>query len=197
VYLDVGMRLTRLVAGDLFRYLLPSTLGAMAIVLAKGWTGLPREAGLESVCGCDEEVVLRTAIPQDADQLALLSGQLGYPVTPEQTGRRLEAIQGDESHAVFVAEGAGGRVIGWVHVFVRQLLSVGRHAELGGIVVLAEQRGHGLGRLLMEQAEGWARDRGCEVVYVRSNMNRERAHRFYEGIGYEQIKTSRVFLKRI
>ena len=31
VYLDGGMRLTGLAAGDLFRYLLPSPLAAMAI----------------------------------------------------------------------------------------------------------------------------------------------------------------------
>jgi len=74
---------------------------------------------------------------------------------------------------------------------------VERHAELGGVVVFAEQRGRGLGRLPMEQAEGWARDGGCEVAYVRSNVAHERAHRFYEGIGYEHIKTSRVFLKRM
>lgn len=150
-----------------------------------------------SECVCDEVVVLRTAIPQDAERLAVLSAQLGYPATPEQMGRRLEAIQGDENHAVFVAEGAGGQVTGWVHVFIRQLLLVDRHAELGGVVVLAGQRGRGVGRLLMERAEVWARARGCEAVYVRSNVARERAHRFYEGIGYEQIKTSRVFLKRM
>lgn len=149
----------------------------------------------ESVC--DEEVVLRTVRPQDADRLAVLSAQLGYPATPEQIGRRLQAIQDDENHGVFVVESTDGQVIGWVHVFVRQLLLVSRHAEIGGIIVLAEQRRRGLGRRLMERAEGWARDRGCEAVYVRSNETRERAHRFYEGIGYEQIKTSRVFLKRV
>lgn len=146
---------------------------------------------------CDEGVVLRTAIPQDADRLAVLTAQLGYPATPEQIGRRLEAIRGDENHVLFVAEGVGGQVTGWAHVFVRQLLQVDRHAELGGVVVLAEQQSRGLGQLLMERAEDWARDKGCEAVYVRSNVTREGAHRFYEGIGYEQIKTSRVFLKRI
>jgi GNAT superfamily N-acetyltransferase len=49
----------------------------------------------------------------------------------------------------------------------------------------------------MEQAEGWARDRGCGAVYVRSNVARERAPRFFEGIGYEQIKTLCVFLKEL
>ena len=150
-----------------------------------------------SGCGCDEVAVLRVAVPQDAERLAVLNAQLGYPARPEQVARRLEAIQGDRDHAVFVAQGAGGQVTGWVHIFVRQLLVIDRHAELGGLVVLEEQRGRGLGRLLMERAEVWARDRGCEEMYVRSNVARERAHRFYEGIGYEQIKISGVFLKRM
>ena len=150
-----------------------------------------------SGCGGDEVAVLRAAIPQDAERLAVLNAQLGYPARPEKVARRLEAIQGDKDHAVFVAQGTDGQVTGWVHVFVRQLLVVDRHAELGGLVVLEEQRGRGLGRLLVERAEVWARDRGCEALYVRSNVAREQAHRFYEGIGYEQIKTSRVFLKRV
>jgi len=77
---------------------------------------------LGSECDCDEVVVLRTAIPQDAERLAVLSTQLGCRTTPEQIGRRLEAIQGDENHALLVAEGAGGPVTCWVPVFVRQLL---------------------------------------------------------------------------
>jgi GNAT superfamily N-acetyltransferase len=140
-------------------------------------------------------VSTRAASLQDVSQLTILCEQLGYPATPAQMLRRLEAIQGARDHAVFVAQAASGPVIGWIHVFVRQLLMVDRHAEIGGLVVLAGQRGCGIGRLLIEQAERWAGDRGCQAVYVRSNVTRVRAPRFYEGIGYEQIKTSRVFWK--
>ena len=145
----------------------------------------------------DELIEVRAAALVDVHRLAVLCGQLGYPSTPEEVRQRLGQILQDEGEAVFVAEEVGGQVVGWVHVFGRQLLVVGCHAELGGLVVDEGHRSRGVGRLLMERAEAWALARGCEMVYVRSNAVREDAHRFYEGIGYDQIKTSRVFLKEL
>ena len=158
-------------------------------------------SGEEVVTGCrsgrGETIVVRAARLADADRLAVLCGQLGYPASSEQVRQRLDPIQHSDDHGIFVAETAGGQVIGWVQVFVRQLLVVDRHAELGGLVVDAGHRGHGVGQLLMAEAEGWAWIRGCKALYVRSNIVREDAHRFYEGIGYERLKMSRVFLKKI
>lgn len=151
---------------------------------------------------CEEQatsqaVTTRTAGLQDADRLAVLCEQLGYPATPAPVLRRLEAIQAARDHAVFVSLDASGQANGWVHVYVRQLLLVDRHAEIGGLAVLAEHRGCGIGRLLMERAESWARDKGCLAVHVRSGVERVQAHCFYKAIGYEQIKTSRLFWKEL
>ncbi len=142
-------------------------------------------------------VEIRAATLADVHRLAVLCGQLGYPATQEKVRQRLEQIQQDEDQAVFVAEEIGGEVVGWVHVFGRQLLVVDRHAELGGLIVAESHRGRGAGRLLMKQVEAWAQARGCETLYVRTNIVREGAHRFYEGIGYDLLKTSRVFLKKL
>jgi GNAT superfamily N-acetyltransferase len=145
----------------------------------------------------DEVIEIRTATEVDVHRLAMLCEQLGYPSTPAQVRQRLDEVQQNEDQAVFVAEKVGGQVVGWVQVFGRQLLVVDRHAELGGLVVDEGHRGRGVGARLMERAEHWARARGCETLYVRSNVVREDAHRFYEVIGYNQIKTSRVFLKEL
>jgi GNAT superfamily N-acetyltransferase len=75
------------------------------------------------------------------------------------------------------------------------LLVADLYAEVGGLVVDENHRGRGIGRILMQHAEQWARGRGCETVCVRSNVVRERAHVFYQGIGYDNIKTQRMFLK--
>jgi GNAT superfamily N-acetyltransferase len=161
-----------------------------------GWGG-KTEVRLVRTGDGDEVIDIRAATQVDVHRMAALCEQLGYPSTPEQVQRRLDQIQQDEDQAVFVAEGVGGQVVGWVQVFGRKLLVVDLHAELGGLVVDEGHRGRGVGGLLMEQAEDWARARGCEALYVRSNVIREGAHRFYEGIGYELIKTSRVFLKEL
>ena len=55
----------------------------------------------------------------DAPEVADLSGQLGYPSTVAQIRRRFERLSVDTDSAVFVAEGEGGRIAGWVHVLGR------------------------------------------------------------------------------
>jgi GNAT superfamily N-acetyltransferase len=150
------------------------------------------DAGMEDE---NERVRVRAARPADAGQLAALCGQLGYPAMAEQVRCRLDRVQQDEANAVLVAEGAGGQVIGWVQVYVRPLVVDDLNAELGGLVVDERIRSHGVGRRLMEEAEAWARAHGCEAVNVRSNVIRERAHHFYEEIGYRRIKTQLTLRK--
>jgi GNAT superfamily N-acetyltransferase len=110
--------------------------------------------------------------------------------------RRLSQIQQDEQHAVYVAE-LSGHVVGWVHVYVCKLLVADPQAEVGGLVVDENCRRYGVGRLLMQQAEQWTCEKGCWAVYLRSNVVREGAHAFYEGIGYSNVKTSMTFCKAL
>jgi GNAT superfamily N-acetyltransferase len=126
--------------------------------------------------------------------MAALATQLGYPSTTSEVWQRLEQIRHDAGHFVVVAE-SGGNVVGWVHAFVKYSIDAGPRAELGGLVVDERHRGEGLGRLLMGEAEKWARSRELEAVYLRSNVVREPAHAFYEAIGFRKIKSQHCFLK--
>ena len=67
--------------------------------------------------------------------------------------------------------------------------------ELADLVVHENARGARVGEALVAEAERWAAGRGCVVMRVRSNVVRERAHRFYERLGYAVFKTQRVFGK--
>jgi GNAT superfamily N-acetyltransferase len=70
-------------------------------------------------------------------------------------------------------------------------------AEVGGLVVDERFRGSGVGRLLMQQAEDWAREKGYREVVLRSNVIREHAHRFYESLGYTVTQTQKHFRKNL
>lgn len=143
------------------------------------------------------QTAVRLARAGDAERIAVLCQQLGYPASQEQVQRRLDQIQQNGGHALYVAEQSDGHVVGWVHVCVRQLVVADPQAEIGGLVVDEGYRCRGVGRLLMEQAERWARGKGCWAVYLRSNVVRKGAHLFYERIGYSNIKTSLVFQKAL
>lgn len=141
------------------------------------------------------QATVRLASTGDARHIATLCDQLGYPASEEQVQRRLRQIQQDAHHAVYVAELAGGHVVGWVHVYIRQLVVADLQAEIGGLVIHERHRHRGTGRLLMEHAEAWARRQRCWAVQLRSNVIRKDAHAFYETIGYSITKTQLAFRK--
>ncbi len=140
------------------------------------------------------EPTILPAMLDDAEAITRLSDQLGYPSTKEETARRLLQVKGQTGHGVYVAE-ADGRLIGWVHVFVHPSLLADTPAEVAGLVIDENYRSRGVGRILMEQAERWAREHGCGSVGLRSNVLRFRAHAFYERLGYRVIKSQKAFRK--
>jgi GNAT superfamily N-acetyltransferase len=142
---------------------------------------------------------IRRARRGDAERIAQLSGELGYPASAAQVATRLRQLTPVSKHAVFVAESpdAATGVVGWVHVSVAHLLESDIRAEVNGLVVAEGQRSAGAGAKLLEAAEEWARRRGCRGMNVRSNVIRERAHGFYERNGYEHYKTQKAFRKAL
>jgi GNAT superfamily N-acetyltransferase len=64
------------------------------------------------------------------------------------------------------------------------------------LVVSETARGQRVGSALLAAAEAWAREQGFASMRVRSNIMRERAHRFYLREGYTEKKRQAVFLKR-
>jgi GNAT superfamily N-acetyltransferase len=143
----------------------------------------------------NKELMIRPAKSADATQLAVLSGQLGYPATEAQMRKRLRGIKPPSQNAVFVADSAKDGVIGWLHVSKEPLLESEIRAEVNGLVVADGQRSLGAGAQLLAAAEDWARKHGCKSMSVRSNVIRERAHKFYERNGYEHYKTQKSFRK--
>jgi len=145
--------------------------------------------------GKKQELKIRIANIRDAARLAELSGELGYPATPAQICQRLRGIRPAAQHALFVAETKGAGVIGWIHVSKQPLLEVDLRAEINGLVVGEGHRSLGAGARLLAAAEDWARKHDCKGMSVRSNVIRERAHRFYERNGFEHYKTQKSFRK--
>jgi GNAT superfamily N-acetyltransferase len=134
--------------------------------------------------------------PEDSAVVADLCGQLGYPATPDQVLERIGRVERLTRAALFVGE-EEGRVIGWIHVAIIQVLEADLYAEIGGLVVDSGHRSRGAGGVLVDAAEEWARSQGCGAMRVRSRIMRERAHAFYERLGYARIKTQHSFEKRL
>ena len=143
-----------------------------------------------------DELIIRPATINDADRVAELSGTLGYPVSAEAMRERLARFLALDAHLILVAERAG-HVVGWIHGAEQELLEFGSRCEILGLVVEEGQRGLGVGRRLVEGIEQWARERGLDQIFVRSNVVRPESHPFYERIGYERYKTQHAYRKKL
>jgi len=144
-----------------------------------------------------KEILIRAACKDDVPALAELAEQLGYPTAPGEIAEWMEYLMWLEDHEVFVAEVPAVGVVGWVHVFASYRLIIAPSAEVGGLVVRDGWREQGVGRLLLEKAEGWALDNGLTRMRVNSNTLRQGVPGFYEHLGYERIKIQNVFNKSI
>jgi GNAT superfamily N-acetyltransferase len=155
----------------------------------------------------EQGFAVREAGEGDAVALAGLAHDLGYEVTAEQVRSRLPAssaaaLSADDSSggvppgAVFVAEDAGGVLLGWIQVQSRTIL-VDSFAELGGLIVRADQRCRGVGAALLAEVEAWACRNDIDHIRIRSNVRRPDAAAFYEARGFTREKTQNVFLKEI
>jgi GNAT superfamily N-acetyltransferase len=151
---------------------------------------------MRKTSGC-APLKIRSPEPGDSESLAVLAGELGYPASAAEMKARLRAIKPSADNAIFVAQAPTGDVIGWIHVSVTRLLEVPLRAEVNGLVVGEAYRSSGAGARLLDEAEAWARKKKCVNMSVRSNVIRDRAHKFYERQGYEHYKTQKAFRKRL
>ena len=140
--------------------------------------------------------LIREITLEDAAAAAVLSGELGYQVTAEAMRPRIESLLGLSDQTVYVAC-LSGKVVGWIDLAVSRHLASEPRGEICGLVVSSEVRSCGVGGLLVERAEQWARSRGLTEMLVRSRITREDAHRFYLREGYTRVKTSAVFTKEL
>lgn len=137
---------------------------------------------------------IRLATLDDAESIAGLSGQLGYPTSPERMRERLAVLLPKQDQQLFAAE-YHGQIVGWLHAAKIERVESDPFAEIYGLVVRDTERGQGIGPLLVRAAESWAAAQGLPKVRVRCNAVRERTHLFYEREGFVVSKTQKIFDK--
>ena len=141
-------------------------------------------------------VSVRPARLSDAEGIAHLTTQLGYEVESPAVSARLSRILARTEQQFLVAE-REGRVVGWVHATLWEFVETGGFVVIGGLVVDRSMRRQGIGRALLANAEAWALAQGCSVVRLWSSIARTAAHRFYQQLGYTNIKSQYSFVKSV
>ena len=146
------------------------------------------------------DVRIRQATPQDYEALLPLFEDIDAlhrqqhperfqkPAGPARDRDFFLTALADEQAGFFVAE-VSGELVGHVRVIVRDtppvpILKPRRFAHIDEIVVRAAYRGRGVGHLLMEQAEAWARSQGAVSIELGVYAFNHEAQEFYRGLGY-------------
>jgi len=132
----------------------------------------------------------REATAGDLDAIAALLADDGLGKGREAPGDPVYAeafarMSAQPGNICLVAEDAGA-IVGCLQLTVIHGLSRkgASRAQIEGVRVAAGRRGTGLGQALVREAIARARDAGCGLVQLTTDMRREDAHRFYEALGF-------------
>jgi ribosomal protein S18 acetylase RimI-like enzyme len=144
-----------------------------------------------------ETLRIRRMAETDAEAVAALAGELGYPNEVESIRERIRAIDEFDLDLLLVAVDPTDMPVGFIQAHRVCIIEVGFRVEILGLVVSSSARRSGLARRLIEEAERWAENIGAEAISVRSNTKRIEAHLFYPALGYKKIKTQAVYEKAV
>ncbi len=148
------------------------------------------------------EIGIRPLKPGDITAVMQLHRELGWNPAFHADGstlkQRLEALITEESALLLVAE-LGERVAGYIHgEIVTYLLFAGREMLVSELFVMADARGQGVGKALMNAIESEAVKRKCFRICVLNSRERESYKRgFYPALGYEERSHTANFTKRL
>ena len=128
---------------------------------------------------------LRSAMIADADDVARLLSELGYPCEIDDAAERIDAIAANDRQALVLAR-RDGAVCGLVALDFMYYLPLGTiTCRVTALVVTPTAQGLGIGRQLLKEAERRARTGGASRIELTSGSQRTEAHAFYRACGYK------------
>lgn len=140
-------------------------------------------------------VIVRPVEVSDYCDIYLLNQELGYFYPKESVKERITYITQNTKDVIFVAE-LDHEVVGYIHGSPYELLYSDSLINILGFVVKAKYRNLGIGGLLIDSLECWARENKFSGIRLVSGMERADAHRFYEKHGYTSTKNQKNLIKK-
>lgn len=139
-----------------------------------------------------DELILREATTDDLPQVLALYAQMSTNddgvIDIDHAKSIFAQFARYPSYRLWLACDAQGRAIGsYALLVMHNLAHMGTPAAVvEDVVVHPQYRGRGIGRRMMEHAQALAREAGCYKLALSSNLQRDRAHAFYESLGFER-----------
>lgn len=129
-------------------------------------------------------VTLRAAEPADADAIASLFTDEGYPAGPSDIVVRLERFASPYSRVVIAEH--DGAMLGFIAVHaLPRFEHDDRILRILALVVDAGARERGVGRTLIAEAERIGLELGASFVEITAGHHRPEARHLYESLGFD------------
>jgi len=141
------------------------------------------------------QLQIRSIEPRDADQVSVLTDQLGYQRSSSDIKAWIDALPTRAGNQAAFVACIAEEIVGWIEISIQHHLQSAPHALIGGLVVKDGHRNRQIGLRLCEHVEAWTWQRGIPILRVTSRSTRLDAHRFYERNGYELTKLSHIYEK--
>lgn len=138
------------------------------------------------------KIHIEDAKSEDAKGLAILLGQLGYPVADWEAMNKIQ-LQKSPTYKLLVAK-EENQVLGFIALHFYHAFHL--PAPVGRITAFCVNervRGSGIGSLLLTTAEDFFHQHHCYKIEVTSNLKRTSTHQYYLQRGFTE--TSRHFVK--
>lgn len=133
---------------------------------------------------------IRPATGEDIEAMmgllqALFSIETDFVFAPDKTGRGLELLLEQPEHALVLVAESRGKVIGMCTLQLLVSTAEGGVAGLVEDMVVDETwRGAGVGRLLLQTLEQWAREKGVTRLQLLADRHNDPALSFYKALGW-------------
>jgi GNAT superfamily N-acetyltransferase len=135
------------------------------------------------------QVTIRTAVDEDAERLAALLTDEGYPAGPTDIAGRIARFVAPASR-VLVAEQAG-EVLGFVAFhLVPRFETEDWFVRIVTVVVDPGARERGIAKALLADVERVAREEGAAFLEVTAGHHRPEARALFESVGYDASVTT-------
>lgn len=144
------------------------------------------------------KLILREAAPADAaqvDQVMLVISDKSADLT--RMASQIEKLANDPQKYLLVAEDPETHTIcgSLLGVVFEDICQDGRPILLvENVAVLESCQGKGVGRQLFEEIERWGKEMDCHYEILVSGMDRTGAHKFYNALGFMEVKGFKKYL---
>lgn len=124
-----------------------------------------------------------------------------WDIASDENRHEVEMLLADrERWAIFGACEEGGACVGFLEVRLREYAEGASSSPVGyieGWFVEPRHRERGIGRMLAEAGEDWARSRGCTEMASDAPIDNVSSIRLHHDLGFTEVERLVCFLKNL